>query len=48
MPFGRDDIGCNAWLLIIYDPISRRFVNNEKANALLKPTYRSPWKFPEV
>lgn len=48
MPFGGGDIGCNTWLLIIYDPISRRFVNNEKANALLKPIYRSPWKFPEV
>ena len=29
-----------------WDPGERNFGSNEAANALIKPTYRKPWKFP--
>jgi len=29
-----------------WDEENRNFWGNEKANALLKPVYRKPWKFP--
>lgn len=33
---------------VVYDPQTRRFVDNAKADAFLKPAYRSPWQFPAV
>ena len=31
-----------------WDEKSKLFVNNNSANALITPTYRSPWKFPKI
>jgi predicted dehydrogenase len=31
-----------------WDEKSKLFVNNSQANALITPTYRSPWKFPKI
>lgn len=31
-----------------WDDAKISFTNSEKANALIKPEYRSPWKFPEI
>jgi hypothetical protein len=33
---------------IIYDESTRRIINSEKADAMIIPTYRSPWVFPKV
>ncbi len=33
---------------VVYDEKSRKIINSEKANALVTPDYRSPWKFPSV
>lgn len=33
---------------LFWDESRGKFKNNAKANALLKPDYRSPWKFPSV
>ena len=33
---------------VVYDPMSRKFVNNAAADAFLKPEYRSPWRFPVI
>lgn len=33
---------------VVYDPNTRKFVDNPKADAYLSKTYRSPWKFPTV
>ena len=33
---------------VVYDPNTRKFVDNPKADAYLSKTYRSPWKFPAV
>ena len=33
---------------VVYDPQARKFVNNPKADAYLKRSYRSPWQFPKV
>lgn len=32
---------------VLYNVESGRIVDNQEANELLKPTYRSPWQFPE-
>lgn len=33
---------------VVYNPTSRSFVSNPEADKYLKPTYRSPWKFPTL
>ena len=33
---------------VVYDPQSRRFVDNPAANKYLSKTYREPWVFPKV
>ncbi len=33
---------------VVYDPKTRKFINNSDAEAYLKPNYRSPWKFPTL
>jgi predicted dehydrogenase len=33
---------------VVYDEKQRRITGSEKANALLTPAYRTPWKFPNV
>jgi len=33
---------------VVYDEKKRKITNSEKANALLTPAYRAPWKFPVV
>lgn len=33
---------------VVYDPKTRKFVNNSEADAFLKPIYRDKWKFPTV
>jgi len=33
---------------VIYDEKERRITSSEKADALLTPKYRAPWKFPEI
>ncbi|MEN8203664.1 MAG: Gfo/Idh/MocA family oxidoreductase [Bacteroidota bacterium] len=33
---------------VVYDEKSRRISSSDKADALLTPAYRSPWKFPSV
>ena len=33
---------------VVYDPQARKFVDNPKADAYLKRSYRSPWQFPKV
>jgi len=33
---------------VVYDEKSRRITSSEKANALITPGYRAPWKFPSV
>ena len=33
---------------VVYDPKTRKFVDNPEANKYLKPNYRASWKFPEV
>jgi predicted dehydrogenase len=40
---GRIDESVLKW-----DDTNSRFINSEKANALIKPDYRSPWTFPEI
>jgi predicted dehydrogenase len=34
--------------LLIWDDTNVHFTNSEKANALIKPEYRSPWTFPVI
>jgi predicted dehydrogenase len=34
--------------VLIYDDANQRFVNNKEADSLLKPVYRSPWKYPSI
>ncbi len=34
--------------VLTWDDTNSRFLNCEKANALIKPEYRAPWIFPEV
>lgn len=31
---------------VVYDPQTRKFLNNPEADKYLKPNYRSPWTFP--
>jgi hypothetical protein len=31
---------------VYYDMMRRKIINSEKADALLTPSYRAPWKFP--
>ena len=33
---------------VVYDPQTRKFVDNPKADAYLNKTYRSPWQFPNI
>ena len=33
---------------VVYDPKARKFVDNPKADAYLKRSYRSPWQFPNI
>lgn len=33
---------------VVYDEQQRRITNSEKADALVTPVYRAPWKFPAV
>jgi predicted dehydrogenase len=33
---------------VVYDEQQRRITNSEKADALVTPAYRAPWKFPAV
>ena len=33
---------------VVYDEEQRRITSSEKADALLTPKYRAPWKFPSV
>jgi hypothetical protein len=33
---------------VVYDEQQRKITNSEKADALLTPAYRAPWKFPVV
>jgi predicted dehydrogenase len=33
---------------VIYDSRKRSIINSPKANALITPKYRDPWKFPQV
>ncbi len=33
---------------VVYDEKQRRITGSEKADALLTPSYRAPWKFPTV
>jgi len=33
---------------LYWDAKNSRFIDNDEANQLLKPTYRAPWKLPEV
>lgn len=33
---------------VVYDPLTRDFVDNPQASAFLKPTYRAPWLFPNI
>jgi len=33
---------------VVYDEKQRKITSSEKANALLTPAYRAPWKFPTV
>jgi hypothetical protein len=33
---------------VVYDEKQRRITSSEKADALLTPEYRAPWKFPSV
>ena len=34
--------------MLIWDDNNSRFINSEKANQLVKPEYRAPWKFPVI
>lgn len=34
--------------VLIWNDKNASFSNSEKANALIKPEYRAPWKFPEI
>lgn len=34
--------------LLQWETSQGKFLNNEKANALITPSYRLPWKFPEI
>ena len=34
--------------VLLWDDVNGRFTNSEKANALIKPEYRSPWTFPKI
>jgi len=33
---------------VVYDPKTRKFVNNPAADAYIKPSYRSEWKYPSL
>jgi predicted dehydrogenase len=33
---------------VIYDSRKRSIINSPKANALITPSYREPWKFPQI
>jgi predicted dehydrogenase len=33
---------------VVYDPVTRKFVNNPAADRFLAKNYQSPWKLPEV
>lgn len=34
--------------VLFWDDANSRFTNSEKANGLVKPEYRAPWKFPKI
>jgi hypothetical protein len=34
--------------VLIWNDKNSSFSNSEKANALIKPEYRAPWKFPVI
>lgn len=34
--------------IVRYDRLSRRFIDNKKADAFLKPIYRDPWEWPVI
>ena len=33
---------------VLYDEKSRKITNSEKADAMITPEYRAPWKFPSL
>jgi len=42
------NIACWANDRVVYDEKQRRITSSDKADALLTPAYRAPWKFPSV
>ena len=42
------NIACWANDRVVYDEEQRRITSSEKADALLTPKYRAPWKFPSL
>jgi hypothetical protein len=42
------NISYRTGTLVVYDPNTRKFVNNSAADAFIKPAYRAPWKFPAL
>lgn len=42
------NIACRTGERLVWDSETRRFRDSEAANALLKPDYRAPWRWPQV
>ncbi|MDR0745900.1 MAG: Gfo/Idh/MocA family oxidoreductase [Mediterranea sp.] len=42
------NISYRTGTIAVYDPNTRKFVNNSEADAFIKPAYRAPWKFPAL
>lgn len=40
------NIACRTNSRLVWDGAARRFVDNKKADSLLRPVYRAPWTFP--